>query len=150
MISPPPHFGWLLVLCLYKDDYLQMFGVCSFDSTAVAQSGKVEPINRLPHQLDGYSYFNWLFKSMHNHCETEHFGDVFVLSHCFFVTLLFKFSLDKGAFVVVVVCGLTSHSAIFQLYSDGRDVQFPNFDLLPGTHAMGSCSDCKANLKVQT
>ena len=41
-------------------------------------------------------------------------------------------------FVVVVICGLTSHSAIFQLYSDGTDVQFPNFDLLPGTHAIGS------------
>ena len=40
--------------------------------------------------------------------------------------------------VVVVDCGLTSHSAIFQLYSDGTDVQVPNFDLLPGTHAMGS------------
>ena len=40
--------------------------------------------------------------------------------------------------VVVVDCGLSSHSAIFQLYSDGTDVQFPNFDLLPGTHAMGS------------
>ena len=40
--------------------------------------------------------------------------------------------------VVVVDCGLTSHSAIFQLYSDGTDVQFPNFDLLPGTHAMDS------------
>ena len=40
--------------------------------------------------------------------------------------------------VVVVDCGLTSHSAIFQLYSDETDVQFPNFDLLPGTHAMGS------------
>ena len=42
-------------------------------------------------------------------------------------------------FVVVDVVdyGLTSHSAIFQLYSDGTDVQFPNFDLL-GTHAKGS------------
>ena len=40
--------------------------------------------------------------------------------------------------VDVVDCGLTSHSAIFQLYSDGTDVQFPNFDLLPGTPAMGS------------
>ena len=38
----------------------------------------------------------------------------------------------------VVDCGLTSHSAIFQLYSDRTDVQFPNFDLLPGTHAMDS------------
>ena len=49
----------------------------------------------------------------------------------------------SSAFVIVVVavvvdCGLTSHSAIFQLYSDGTDVQFPNFDLLPGTHALGS------------
>ena len=40
--------------------------------------------------------------------------------------------------VVVVDCDLTSHSAIFQLYSDGTDVQIPNFDLLPGTNAMGS------------
>ena len=40
--------------------------------------------------------------------------------------------------LIVFDCGLTSHSAIFQLYSDGTDVQFPNFDLLPGTHAMGS------------
>ena len=34
--------------------------------------------------------------------------------------------------------GFTSHSAIFQLYSNGTVVQFPNFDLLPGTHFMGS------------
>ena len=42
--------------------------------------------------------------------------------------------------IVVVDCGLTSHSAICQLYtcSDGTDVQFPNFDPLPGTHAMDS------------
>ena len=33
--------------------------------------------------------------------------------------------------------GLTSHSAIFQLYSDGTVVQFPNFDLLPGTQRHG-------------
>ena len=39
---------------------------------------------------------------------------------------------------LIVECGLTSHSVIFQLYSDGRDVQFPNFDLLPVTHVMGS------------
>ena len=37
-----------------------------------------------------------------------------------------------------VDCGLASHSAICQLYSDGTDVQFPNFDLLPGTSVMGS------------
>ena len=33
--------------------------------------------------------------------------------------------------------GLTSHSAIFQLYGDGTVVQFPNFDLLPGTQRDG-------------
>ena len=33
--------------------------------------------------------------------------------------------------------GLTSHSAIFQHYSDGTVVQYHNFDLLPGTNAMG-------------
>ena len=33
----------------------------------------------------------------------------------------------------LVCCSLTSHSAIFHLYSDGTFVQFPNLDLLPGT-----------------
>ena len=37
----------------------------------------------------------------------------------------------------LVGCGLMSHSAIFQLYSDGTVVQFPNFDLLPGTKHHG-------------
>ena len=40
-------------------------------------------------------------------------------------------------FVWLVDCGLTAHSAIFQLYSDGTVVQFPNFDLLPGTQLHG-------------
>ena len=55
-------------------------------------------------------------------------------------------------FVVVVDCDLTSHSAIFQLYSDRTDVQFPNFDLLPGTHAMGSWGSlaCRAYLDTGT
>ena len=54
--------------------------------------------------------------------------------------------------VVVVDCGLTSHSAIFQLYSDGTDVQFPNFDLLPGTHVMGNKGSlaCRAYLDTGT
>ena len=33
----------------------------------------------------------------------------------------------------LVCCGLTSDSAIFQLYSDGTVVQFQNLDLLLGT-----------------
>ena len=37
----------------------------------------------------------------------------------------------------LVGCGLTSHSAIFQPYSDGTVVQFPNLDLLPGTERHG-------------
>ena len=40
-------------------------------------------------------------------------------------------------------CGSTSHSAIFQLYKDKTDVQFPNIDLLPDTYTKGSftCPD---------
>ena len=34
-------------------------------------------------------------------------------------------------------CRLTSHSALFQLYSDGTVVPFPIFDLLPGTQRHG-------------
>ena len=37
----------------------------------------------------------------------------------------------------LVGCGLTSHSAMFHLHSDGTVVQFPNLDLLPGTHRHG-------------
>ena len=37
----------------------------------------------------------------------------------------------------LVGCGLTSHSAITQLYSDKTVVQFPNLDLLPGTQHHG-------------
>ena len=38
---------------------------------------------------------------------------------------------------MLVGCGLKSDSAIFQLYSDGTVVQFPYFDLLPGTQCHG-------------
>ena len=35
-------FGWLLVLSLYKEDYLRFFlNVCPFDYTTFAVSGKV-------------------------------------------------------------------------------------------------------------
>ena len=36
-----------------------------------------------------------------------------------------------------VGCALTSHSAVFQLHSDGTVVQFSNLDLLPGTQRHG-------------
>ena len=51
---------------------------------------------------------------------------------------LFVFSTSRSRRLLLLIVVLTSHSAIFQLYSDGTDVQFPNFYLLPGTHAMGS------------
>ena len=56
-------------------------------------------------------------------------------TRCYAVNVCFPAQVTR---YVVVDYGLTSHSAIFQLYSEGTDVQFPNFDLLPGTHAMGS------------
>ena len=43
----PLRWVWLLVCCLYKEVYLQILNVCPFDYTAVAESGKVGPINRL-------------------------------------------------------------------------------------------------------
>ena len=39
---------------------------------------------------------------------------------------------DRIYSVWLVSCGLTSHSAIFQLFSDGTVVQFQNFDLSAG------------------
>ena len=48
-----------------------------------------------------------------------------------------NYDLDFGWLVGWLVVVLMSHSAIFQLYSDGTVVQFPNFDLLPGTQRHG-------------
>ena len=87
----PLHFGWLLVLGLYKEDYLQILNVCPFDNTAFVVSGKVGiPVNR-------YNYTSWLavtpterLKSAHNGCVIEHFVCVF--------TLLYWLSVGKGDF----------------------------------------------------
>ena len=46
----------------------------------------------------------------------------------------------------LVGCGLTLHSAIFQLYSDGTVVKFPNFDLLPGTQRHGQLGVFSASI----
>ena len=51
--------------------------------------------------------------------------------------------------LIVVDCGLTSHPAIFQLYSDGTDVQFLNFDLHPRHGQLGSLA-CRAYLDTGT
>ena len=45
----PLRLGWLLVWCLYKEVYLQIFKWCPFDYTAVAGSGKVGPVNQVNH-----------------------------------------------------------------------------------------------------
>ena len=55
MFSWPLRFGWLLVLGLYKDDYVQILNVCTFDYTVFEISGKVEiPIPCLT------STFEWM------------------------------------------------------------------------------------------
>ena len=46
MTSP---LGRLLVCCLYKEVYLQMFNVCPFDYTTVAGNGKVGPVDQVNH-----------------------------------------------------------------------------------------------------
>ena len=54
LLSPkmllPLRFGWLLVLRLYKDDYLQFFKcVCPFDYASLAASIGWYPVNRFNH-----------------------------------------------------------------------------------------------------
>ena len=39
----PLRLVWLLVCCLYKEVYFQIWNVCPFDYTAVAGSGKLGP-----------------------------------------------------------------------------------------------------------
>ena len=46
------------------------------------------------------------------------------------------FARFSDGWLPMVGCGLTSHSAIFQLYSDETVVQFPNLDL-SGTQRHG-------------
>ena len=102
MTSP---LGWLLVCCLYKEVYLQIFNVCPFDYTAVAGSGKVGPVNQVNHT-------NWVAivnptdrpKSVRNRCVIELFVALFVLSLC-----TFDSSAGVGAFVI----GLGQISSFF-------------------------------------
>ena len=54
-----------------------------------------------------------------------------------FLKITLKYKGKEFKHAEVGCCGLTSHSAILQLYSDGTVVQFPNFDLLSGTQHHG-------------
>ena len=65
-------------------------------------------------------------------------GHVWTPCHCYYNPSERPEPLSYRGFQLRLVgCSLTSHSAIFQLYSDGTVVQFPNFDLLPGTQCHG-------------
>ena len=81
----PLRFGWLLVLSLYKEDYIQFFKICFL------------LIARLLRKWDGWALINrfnhtsWVVvvsptdrpKSVRNRCVIEVFGGVIVLSHWF-------------------------------------------------------------------
>ena len=70
----PLRVEWLLVCCLYKEAYLQILNVCPFDYMAVAESGKVGPLNQVNHT-------SWVAvgtptdrpKLVRNCCVIEHF-----------------------------------------------------------------------------
>ena len=103
----PLRFGWLLVLRLYKEDYLQFFlNVCPFDYAAFVAKIGWYPVNRFNHT-------SWLAvvtptdrsKSVRLRCVIVVFGWVFVLSFCF----LGVFSVD----VRISVLGLSQISSFF-------------------------------------
>ena len=88
----PLHFGWLLLLSLYKEDYLQIFNVCPFDYTAFAVSGQdLVPVN-------WFIYIGWMTvvtqtdrpTSVRNRLIIEGFGGVFVLSIGFRIFCSYK------------------------------------------------------------
>ena len=78
--------------------------MCPFDYTAVAESGKVGPVNQVNHT-------SWVAvvtptdrpKSVRKRCVIEHFCGIFVLSLC-----PFDISVGVGAFVM----GLSKSSSL--------------------------------------
>ena len=105
----PLRLGWLLVCCLYKEVYLQMFKRVSCDYTAVAGSGKVGPVNQVNHT-------SWVAvvtptdrpNSVRNRCVIEFFFvTLFVLSFCPF---------DNSAGVGAFVIGLSDLFLFLSLY----------------------------------
>ena len=104
----PLRLGWLLVCCLYKEVYLQIFKRGSFNYTAVAGSGKVGPVNQVNHT-------SWVDvvtptdrpKSVRNRFVIELFVALFVLSLC-----PYEISVSVRAFVI----GLSQISSFFSLH----------------------------------
>ena len=67
----------MLVCCLYKEVYLQIFKLCPFDYTAVAGSGKVGPVNQVNHtSLVAVVTSTDRPKSVRNRCVIELFCGV--------------------------------------------------------------------------
>ena len=101
----PLRLGWLLVCCLYKENYLQIFKRASFWIGAVAGSGKVGPVTQVNHT-------SWVAvntptdrpKSVRNRCVIELFCGVVCV-----VSLPFWLSVGVGAFVI----GLSQISSFF-------------------------------------
>ena len=68
---------WLLVCCLYKEVYLQIFKRVFFDYTAVACSGKVGLVNQVSNtSLVAVVTPTDRLKSVHNRCVIELFCGV--------------------------------------------------------------------------
>ena len=83
----------------------KVLSMCPFDYTAIAESGKVGPVNQVNHT-------SWVAvvtptdrpKSVHNRCVIELFVALFVLSFC-----PLDISVDVGTFVI----GLSQISSFF-------------------------------------
>ena len=78
-------FGWLLVLGLYEEDYLDIFKRASFRLTQLFRLVEGwNPVNQFNHTSLMAVVTNWPM-SVRNRCVIEHFGCVFVLSFWFFL-----------------------------------------------------------------
>ena len=87
-------FSWLLVLGLYKEDYLQIFKCVSFCLHSICSKWDGwDPVKRFNHT-------SWV----RNRCVIENFDGVCVLSRCFL-----GFSVGVEAFVI----GLSQISSFF-------------------------------------
>ena len=99
---------WLLVLSLYKEDYLHFLHLCPFVYTAVSVSGKVErSLIVLTHQWGGCWYSN-LPQSVNNCCVIEGLVAFIVFSRCF---------LDLSVGVRAFEMGLSQISSFFSPYT---------------------------------
>ena len=97
IILRPLRFGWLLVLGLHKEDYLQIvLKICVLLITRLLWLVESwDPVNRFNHASLVAVVTPTDPKSVRNRCVVEVFGGVFVLSRCFW-----DFSVGVGSFVI--------------------------------------------------